>query len=56
MGTNREQIEHLEHELSKDSDKPWKKYSYSRKWLKRQMNRFMRRMKLDKRQFKGWEY
>lgn len=61
MATTREQIEHLEYFL-KDKNKPWKKLSYSRKWLKRQMNRFIRRKNkkenyiIDKKQYYGWEY
>lgn len=43
MATCRDKIEHLEHELIKNSEKPWRQTSKSRKWLKKQMNRFMRR-------------
>ena len=41
MATSRDQIEHLEHEWEKET---YKHFSRSRRWLKRQMNRFMRRM------------
>ena len=67
MATTREQIEHLEHYWEGTGEKPWKKLSHSRKWLKRQMSRFMRRknkkiedddvnVKQNKRPFLGWEY
>lgn len=66
MATVRDQIEHLEHEWV-DEEKPWKTYSRSRSWLKKQMNRFMRRKnkeiqdddigyKSNKKPVKGWEY
>lgn len=42
MATCREQIEHLEANFKSD-EKPWRKLSHSRKWLKRQMNKYMRR-------------
>lgn len=65
MALVREQIEHLEHVLKEDGD--WKNYSHSRKWLKKQLNRFMRRKnkiieedevgrKTKRKPFKGWEY
>lgn len=64
MATNREQIEHLNF---KNENKSWKKYSHSRKWLKRQMNKYIRRtlkdIKEDEQGFKqkrkpycGYEY
>ena len=67
MATTREQIEHLEHYWEGIGRKPWKKLSYSRKWLKKQMSRFMRRrnkkiedddisIKQNKRPYLGWEY
>lgn len=68
MGTCREQIEHLEHCWEKENkETPWKKFSYSRKWLKKQMNRFIRRtnkkieddevsVKGTKRKYFGWEW
>lgn len=42
MALCREQIEHMEHGWSKDSETPWQNWSYSRKWLKKQMNKFIR--------------
>lgn len=70
MATNREQIEHLEHLIKEDDRfdvKKWKNLSHSRKYLKKQMNKFMRRKnkkvnfddiggKTNKRPFRGWEY
>lgn len=70
MATNREQIEHIDHYLKMakfNEDKPWKSYSHSRKWLKRQMNKYIRRtlkyIKEDEQGFKqkrkpycGYEY
>lgn len=69
MAICREQIEHLEQRLKKTflSDKPWKNVSYSRRWLKKQMNRYLRRMnkKIDpddigckkgRKPFCGWEW
>jgi len=64
MSTKREQIEHLEHGWQADT---WKKFSYSRRWLKQQMNRFLRRQgkkiedddigrKTGRKPFLGWEY
>ena len=65
MGTFRDQIEHLEHRLQQESDKPWKNFSRSRKMLKRMMNRYIRRQKIEpddvggkrgRKPTKGWEY
>ena len=42
MALCREKIEHLEIKWARESDKPWQKPSYSRKWLKRQMNKYIR--------------
>lgn len=42
MALCREKIERFEIKWSKDSDTPWKNPSYSRKWLKRQMNKYLR--------------
>ena len=42
MALCREKIEHLEIKWAKESDKPWQKQSYSRKWLKRQINKYIR--------------
>ena len=62
MALSREQIDHIERSF-KDEDKPWKKLSHSRKWLKRQHNKRTRLRKVDeegpnkfKRTYKGWEY
>lgn len=41
MALNRDQIEHLENWM-RDKSKPWKSFSASRKFLKRQMHKFMR--------------
>ena len=65
MATSRQKIEHLEHFW--ENDKPWKNLSYSRRWLKKQMNKFIRRnnKKIDeddvggkqgKKPCRGWEY
>ena len=74
MATTREQIEHLEHkweeDLKKDKGKEngwWRKLSRSRKYLKKQVNRYIRRQnkkiepddiggKIGKKPFSGWEY
>lgn len=66
MATSRDQIEHLEHWWI-PADRPWKNFSKSRRWLKRQMNRYMRRLnkkislddagyKQNRKPVKGWEY
>ena len=63
MATTREQIERI----GGNPSKPWQKYHKSRKWLKEQMNRFLRRngKKIDDdesnfkkggKPFKGYEY
>lgn len=50
-----------------NEDKPWKNYSRSRKWMKKQMNRYMRRInkkvaeddkgrKTNRKPFSGWEW
>ena len=53
-----QQIEHLEYSIFKDKSKPYKDRSYSRKWLKRARNRWLRRFKgvppLKYR--RGWEW
>lgn len=54
-----QQIEHLDHSILKDKSKPYKSLSYSRKWLKKARNRWLRRFKgcyppLKYR--KGWEW
>lgn len=67
MALCREKIEHIEIKLARESDKPWQKPSYSRKWLKRQMNKYIRikckHIEYDEIGFKqgrkpqrGWEY
>ncbi len=67
MALSREQIEHLEHEWIKLSDKPWRKTSRSRRYLKKQMNKFIRLQgkkisddetgtKQGRKPLKGWEY
>ena len=68
MATCKEQIEHLERHLVKIFDLPsWKNLSHSRRWLKKQMHRFMRRqnkkiseddvsIKTNRKPMKGWEW
>lgn len=67
MSLQREQIERFEVKWSKQSDTPWQNWSKSRKWLKNQMNRFMRRLnkkiddddrggKLGRKPTSGWEW
>ena len=69
MATTREQIEHFEYWWKKkgDMDNPWRQLSHSRKWLKKQMNKFLRRKnkhideddiggKQGKKPYCGWEY
>lgn len=72
MALIREQIEHLEHQWEEDSKKEkesgwWRKLSHSRKYLKNQMNRYIRRQnkkideddvggKVGKKPCCGWEY
>jgi len=64
MATSREQIEHPEHRWEEGT---WKKLSHSRKWLKKQMNRYLRRKnktigeeestsKVGRKPYQGWEY
>jgi hypothetical protein len=52
MALNQEKIEHLEHY--------WGGKSYSRKWMKNQRNRRIRRTKKTEipntKEYKGWEY
>ena len=66
MATTRDQIEHIEHNWLNE-EKPWKNYSKSRKYLKRQMNKYIRRNgkrieedeiggKQGKKPYYGWEY
>lgn len=69
MAIKREQIEHIEYWLKKYGfiEKPWKQSSHSRKWLKKQLNKFMRiknknirdddtGYKQGKKYFYGYEY
>lgn len=42
MALCREKIERLEIQWARKSDKPWKNASRSRKWMKRQMNKYIR--------------
>ena len=54
-----QQIEHLERFIFKNEFKPYKSLSYSRKWLKRTRNRWLRRFKGDHpplKYRKGWEW
>ena len=66
MATTREKIERFEIKWGKEIA-PWKHFSYSRKWRKKQMNRFIRRKskniseddigyKQGRKPLKGWEY
>lgn len=66
MALSREQIEHFEH-WWENEEKPWKKCSYSRKWLKKQINKFIRiknkhieeddiGYKQGRKPFAGYEY
>ncbi len=65
MATCREKIEHLEYYLKDSSD--WKHYSKSRRWLKKQMNKYIRRKnklieeddvgrKQGRKPYKFWEW
>ena len=63
MATSREQIEHPQ--FMRDKQRPWKYFFKSSKWLKKQMNRFIRRKKIEpddvggkrgRKPCKGWEY
>lgn len=67
MALAREQIEHLEHYWEQDSEKPWKKLSKSRRWMKKQMNKYIRLKgkkieddevggKIGRKPLYGWEY
>lgn len=74
MAVTREQIEHLEHQWQeqrkkeKDTERGWwKSLSRSRKYLKKQMNRYIRRqnkkieeddvsVKSGRKPCCGWEY
>lgn len=44
MALSREQIEHLEYWWKKDGnmDNPWRHLSHSRRWLKKQVNKYIR--------------
>lgn len=67
MSLNREQIEHLERFFLKNEEKPWKNNSHSRKWAKKQMNKFIRLQgkkiedddtggKVGRKPLHGWEW
>lgn len=67
MACCREKIERLELLWRDRSDTLWKDPSYSRKWRKRQMNKFIRRQgkqiadddcggKRGRKPYKGWEW
>lgn len=67
MACTLEKIEHLERRWNEGSSTPWRMVSFSRKWLKKQMNRFIRRQnkkieeddrgyKQGRKMYKGWEY
>lgn len=67
MACTLEKIEHLERRWNERSGYPWKMVSHSRRWLKSQMNRFIRRQgkkiteddrgyKQGRKMYKGWEY
>lgn len=65
MALCREQIEHLERRLA--NDKPWKNFSHSRRWNKKQIHKYMRLQnkkieeddigrKSGRLPLMGWEY
>jgi hypothetical protein len=69
MALTREQIEHFEYWWNKSGDmkNPWRKLSHSRKWLKKQVNKYLRiknkhideddiGYKQGKKPLCGWEY
>lgn len=74
MGVTRDQIEHLEHQWEEENRKEkdpenawWRELSKSRKYLKKQMNRYIRRQnkiideddvggKVGRKPCSGWEY
>ena len=69
MATTREQIEHFEYwwKESGNMDNPWRHLSHSRKWLKKQMNKYIRRKnkiiedddigyKQKRKPYSGYEY
>ena len=69
MGLTREQIEHFEYwwKKSGDMDNPWRHLSKSRKWLKKQVHKYMRiknkhideddiGYKQGRKPYCGWEY
>lgn len=67
MACNREKIERFEIKWLDRESFPWKHPSKSRKWRKKQMNRFIRRngkhvedddrgYKLGRKPYKGWEW
>ena len=67
MALKIKQIEHFEYEWQQQSETPWKNWSKSRKWMKKQTNKFMRLKnkhiddddigcKRGRRPLCGWEY
>lgn len=67
MALCREKIERFEIQWAMESDKPWQKPSRSRKWRKRQMNKYIRikgkelsddevGFKKGRKPQRGWEY
>ena len=69
MGLTREQIEHFEYWWKKngDMDNPWRHLLKSRKWLKKQVHKYMRiknkhideddiGYKQGRKPYCGWEY
>lgn len=67
MALRKEQIEHLEH-YWKDNERPWKNFSRSRKYMKKQVNKYIRLQgkknidenttggKKGRKPLYGWEY
>lgn len=55
-----QQIEHLDHTILRDKLKRYKDLSYSRKWLKKARNRWLRRFKKHLipplKYRRGWEW
>ena len=67
MALCREKIERFEIEWARESDKPWQNLSHSRKWMKHQMNKYIRLkgkeisedevgFKQGRKPQRGWEY
>ena len=61
-----EKIEHLEHWMFTEENKPWRLLSHSRKWMKKMQHRAWRRWSKNNlnedsnnpmyNRYKGWEY